>query len=578
MSQVLPWQSASYIPSSIPGMVMRPELATQLQTLPPDPPVSYGTLFADISTATFSNGAVFTDTVFCPDPASDKLLCGNLVGVAVDPTAILNLNNLAVPCNQIKNIVVWMKGTKREGDFLTTPYPIWIYLGIGGFTKYAQTTFLLPADGEWHPLIVNTSQFGINGGFSWDSSELVDRIRIKPIDMSQQGNYGYNAPNVGESVLIGQVRYNPWSQPYFIVRFDDSINDVLYPNPTVNFPLPDGTPAPVGGWSGLKLLQHYGFRGTCFHLTKRIGTSNNVSTFLTWQDLKTLADQGWANCFQTHCDPINTVNDGIRLLGPSGYVAKNVASVDTSGNTITASVAHNMPQRGTYSVYPVMFAGSALPAPLVINKVYWAIGTTATAFQLFPTEQDAINNTNVIDITTTGTPASFTFRNGLSANDYSQYTADLTIGMKLLADHGFAEESKYWALNQGATDGEVMRAAMDNGVKAVFGVYRGTTLSYFLPGYPHCEFNGTNPALEWKAIMKVPQGRQTDAQIGVLTEADIRGYVDAICESGGIGMNYHHRLTNGNGPQLAWLLDQLKLRSDQGKIKVVTAPEIPMNF
>jgi hypothetical protein len=546
---------------------------------PKDLTKSYGTLITAWAGATYANGGLQVDSDACPDSAAYSYVLAKLPGKDTDPVATVTVTGLSIVCNTVNDLVIWAKATARAGDVITTAMPLQVYLGVGGFTKNANITALAPADGLWHPLLLNKFNFTQAGGFLFTSSDVITQIRIKPIDVAQDAAYGYDTPKAtgNESITLGPVRYNPTSRAKFMIRFDDSIGDLAQPVVTNTFSLPDGTVAPAAGWSALTLLNHYGFRASCFHLPRRIGTSNSIVTHATWDDLKILANAGWDNCFQSYFDPANSsFNDGIRLLGPDGYAARTVASVNTTSNTITASAVHGIFTLGGYAGYPIVFSGTSLPAPLVTGKVYWAVATTTTAFALYPTEVDAINNTNVIDITTTGTAANFTFRYGFARNDYTRYAEDIELGRRLLIDNGYEEESKYWAVNQGASDGEVMKAAVAAGIKAVFGIYKGATPSFFFGQYPHTENNGTNPALDWKAIMKIVGGIQTDAGSGVVTATDARNYVDSVVAAGGWGQNYHHRITNLNGPVLAALLDQLKIKSDAGLIDVVTATELPL--
>jgi hypothetical protein len=546
--------------------------------IPKDLTKSYGTLITNWSSATYANGGLQLDSEGCPDSAAYAILLAKLPGKDADPVANVTTTGLSIVCNTVRDIVVWAKATVRGGDEIASAMPFQVYLGVGGFTKEAHIIALLPADGEWHPLLLNKFNFTQAGGFLFTSSDVIDRIRIKPTDVSQDAALGYSTPKASgnESILLGPVRYNPTSRAKFMIRFDDSIGDLVQPVAANTFSLPDGTPAPASGWSALTLLDHFGFRATCFHLPRRIGTSNNRVTHATWDDLRTLANAGWDNCFQTYFDSVNLQNDGIRLLGPRGFATRSIASADATANTLTAPVAHSIMTSGAYyGGYPVIFSGSGLPAPLVAGKVYWAVATSTTSFILYPTETDSINNTNVIDLTTTGIAANFVFAYGFARNDYSRYAEDIELGRRMLSDNGYEEESRYWAVNQGATDGEVMKAAVAAGMRAVFGTYKGATPSFFFAQYPHTENNGTNPALNWKAIMKIVGGIQTDAVTGV-TSADARNYVDNIVAAGGWGQNYHHRITNVNGPLLAALLDQLKIRSDAGLIDVVTATELPL--
>ena len=546
---------------------------------PKDLTKSFGTLLTAWSGAAYANGGLQIDSEACPDSAASTILLAKLPGKDADPVTTATVTGLSIVCNTLNDIVVWAKATVRAGDEIATAMPFQVYLGVGGFTKNASTTALVPADGKWHALLLNKFNFAQAGGFLFASSDIITQIRVKPIDVSQDAAYGYNTPKAtgNESIIIGPVRYNPTSRAKFMVRFDDSIGDLAQPAATSTFSLPDGTTAPAAGWSALTLLDHYGFRASVFHLPRRIGTSNSLVTHATWADLRTLANAGWDNCFQSYFDPLDGASRGIRLLGPQGYAARTVASVDTGANSITASATHNILTLGsTYSGYPVVFSGTNLPSPLIVGKVYWAVGISSTAFTLYPTEADSINNTKIIDLATTGTAANFTFSYGFARNDYTRYAEDIELGRRLLIDNGYEEESKYWALNQGATDGEVMKAAKAAGVKAVFGAYRGSSPSFFFGQYPHTENNGTNPALNWKAIMKIVGGIQTDAAGGAVTATDARNYVNSVVAAGGWGQNFHHRITNDNGPILAALLDQLKIKSDAGLIDVVTATELPL--
>lgn len=538
---------------------------------------SYGDLISNwTGSVTFGGVGVLDDSNPCPDKAQVSMLNAKYPGVAVDPAGNSTVTGLNIPCNTVENVVVWMKGTARGGDQIAQAYPFYVYLGVGGFTKNANLIALLPPDGEWHPLIMNKNNFGTAGGFSFDSADIITTIRVRPTDPSQNGTVGYNTATTGEVNICGPIRLNPRARPKLVIRFDDSINDLVQPNPTVNFTLPDGTTAPSQGWSALTLLSHYGFRGSCFHLPRRIGTSNNIRTHATWDDLKVLKQNGWANCFQSYYDPLDTANNGIRLLGPFGYAARSIASVDAAADTITATIATSIPLATTvYGGYPILFSGTNLPAPLVINKIYWAAGVSATAFKLYPTELDAINGTNIIDLTTTGTAANFTYRYGFSANDYTKYTEDWTLGMRLLTDNGYGDDAKFLALNQGATDGNVMTLAPSSGIKAIFGTYKGSTPGWFMAAYPWTENGGTNPALNWKKIMRLPAALQTDSA-GLISAQNARDYVDSVVAQGSWGMNYHHVLTNPNGACLAAYLDQAKMHSDAGRLDVITAPELPL--
>lgn len=73
-------------------------------------------------------------------------------------------------------------------------------------------------------------------------------------------------------------------------------------------------------------------------------------------------------------------------------------TVDTGTNVLTTGSAH-----GYTTMDPVTVASTTtLPAPLLNTNYYFARSTGASTLTLHPTQADATNNTNIIDITTVG--------------------------------------------------------------------------------------------------------------------------------------------------------------------------------
>ena len=435
--------------------------------------------------------------------------------------------------------------------------------------KYLGCTVAIPNDGKWHLVFVPKGSLSAVGGFVVGT----DTIQSFGVQDRYSGSIGYPGMLYNtEELQLGQFYLNPYSRPKFLIRFDDSLDDCLVDSATF---AADGL---TQAWNCHSLLARYGFgdKGSLFHLTRRIGTSNATKTFLSAAQMATLAGYGWSHCLQTHQDPVDSANSGAMLMGVLGYTDHTVASVDTSANTITASSAHNISSGTVYWGYPIIFSGTNLPAPLDTATIYWARYSSSTAFTLHPTENDAIANTNTIDLTTTGTAANFTYRYAYSANGSSVIQADLENGIAALTALGYADTARIWAPNQGALNTETRSALIAAGIEIVLGIGR-TGSSYNTPAVRHVHMEtlgssvGVSSAQVTDSTLTVPSAIQTD---GVATAQNARDYVDAVIAHGGIGSNYHHSLSASNGPVLAAYLDQLRLRSAEGACDVVTAKEL----
>jgi len=533
---------------------------------------SKGTLIGSWEGAVYSSSPPAGPAFQLRAPDENANGCANLIGNAADGV-YAEMNSLSISTDVFTGLGVWVKGPVRSTDYAPDMTLLRVYLGVGGYTKQINAMITIPADGAWHFVFLTKYQFATAGGFSY--GDVADRLRIRVGDASDASGAGVTRLGAGENAYIGPVYMNTRSRPKFMIRIDDGLSDVVVPNPAVDTALPDGTPAPAGGWSHELLLDHYGFKASLFLLTRRIGTSNANKTFLTWDQLNYLRAKGWACCLQTHFDPVDANNNGMRLLGSAGYADRSVASVDTAANTITASVAHAISPNPTYWGYPVLFTGTTLPAPLVTTAMYWARYVSATAFTLHPTENDAIAGTNVIDITTTGTPANYKFHYGVAAPDYTGALNDFQSGMATLAAHGFVAESKHCAVNQGSFNFEIAKAAKAAGITHVYGALYNTIGKIHLGNAsPIAETTGTYPIPPQIPEMRIMGGIQTDA--GGMTQEDSKTFVDACVADGGWSMNFHHALTNPNVLVLGALLARLKQQSDAGAIDVVVATDLSL--
>lgn len=93
-----------------------------------------------------------------------------------------------------------------------------------------------------------------------------------------------------------------------------------------------------------------------------------------------------------------TVGRAIASAG-TATLSQSVTNVDTGTDTMTIGTADGI----IYNATPVTFTTTGtLPSPLLTATTYYARVVTTTTFQLYPTLVDAVNGTNLIDLTTAG--------------------------------------------------------------------------------------------------------------------------------------------------------------------------------
>lgn len=483
------------------------------------------------------------------------------------PYAVQAARNAPIDSTAIRGVLVQVKTPLRPE---VSHIPFRVKLAADNTdTKWLGATFLAPADGQEHWIAIPAGYFVAIGGFL-AGTDTITHVRIE--DRNDVANLGYAGLQPSETAYVGAVYLNPKGRSKAIIRFDDSLTDLA--NPTATFS-GDGTSQ---AWSCLSLLRRYGMRGTTWNLTRRIGTSNSGKTFATWAELRALQSEGWDICLQSHADTVDVLSggQGARLLGPYGYTLRSVASVDTGANTATASAAHSIGTSNSYWGYPIVFAGTDLPSPLVAGVTYWARATSTTAFTLHATENESIANTGVIDLTTTGTAANFSFRYSGSQNDSSAILADYNTGRDLLIANGInPNTASMVALNQGAWDTYVVEALAAGGYDFVWGIEGGaggaSSQSRIAVGESACpNARGNTCASSW---LTLPSAIQTDGS-GSPNAATIRAYVQEQVRVGAIFGNYHHALSAGNGVQLDAYLDELRIQQAAGALDICTASEV----
>jgi hypothetical protein len=485
--------------------------------------------------------------------------CAKLVGTSGSrPTVTSPIIGTAAASTNFFGVLIQCKMPFRSGR---QHIPLRVRLSLDGTAgNTALGSFSCPADGVEHWIVLGAQNFSVNGTFVIGTSTIT---HVYVEDRNDIANLGWDGLQPGEVGYIGQVYLNPKGRAKAIIRFDDSLQDLDTAAATFTG---DGVSQ---AWSCASLLKRYGYRGSTFNLSKRIGVNNAGASFVTWARLQALYAEGWDHCVQAHADPADALNSGARLLGPLGFALRAVASVDASANTVTSAATHGI-SNGGYWGYPITFSGTDLPAPLVAGVEYWTRYSSTTAFTLHPTELDSIANSNVIDITTTGTAANFFWRYSGSANDGSAIAADYARCRGLLIANGMPRGANIIALNQGAYDRSVVEAL--DGYDLVLGILGGSGATASLGRSALGEGAASGIAgFIGGTFLSMASAIQTD---GAPNAATIRAYVQAQCAAGVIFSNYHHNLTAGNGVQLDAYLDELRIQNAAGAVDICTVSEV----
>ncbi len=484
------------------------------------------------------------------------------------PSVVIPVIGAPVATTAFRGVLMQIKCPARSGDSFV-PFQIRLCSDATP-TKYFAQSFTVPADGLEHWIALPLFGGAASGGFVAGTDTIT---HIQLLDRDDVAVLGEPGLQPGESAYIGAIYLNPKGRAKAVIRFDDSLYDLV----TATATFAGGPAGTTQAWSCASLLEAWGFVGSCFHLTRRIGTSNALKTFVTWSDIATLATKGWTHHTQTHSDPGSSNNKGTTLLGPYGYSGlPAISAVDTSANTITTAAAHNILQ-SYYGGFPFVLYGTDLPAPLVAGTAYWARYSTSTAFTAHATEADCVANTGVIDLTTTGTIGNFGWRFSGSANDSSAILNDYNTCRSALIANGIpAYDASIVAFNQGAYDRSVVRAVRDGGYKALgIEASQGATSSagrFALgeSGYPGGFIGSSRDCIMASTWYTLPHAIQTD---GAPTATTIRQFVQQAVANGLIIQNYHHGLSPTTGPQLDAYLSELSIQQAAGLLDVVTATE-----
>ena len=404
--------------------------------------------------------------------------------------------------------------------------------------------------------------------------------------------YGGTVNRVGmqanDTVEVGPVYANTAGKPFLFVRGDDIARDQYVARQTIAAPfvgtsgvtIPANTPL-----SMMQIVEAFGLKLSLFILPTYIGKTGGCAL----SDLMAMQARGHLIAFQTYYNPIDSANEGMRLLGPQGFNLKqnvygSISAVTPGTDLLTTANAHRITRAigGTGQLnqgYPVVFFGTNLPAPLVIDRVYWLRESGANDFFVHNTETESCAAQNPIDITTTGTLGNFDYRWAYSAADESRVVADIRNGQALMRDAGLTGY-KHIALNQGAIDVTVEEALMqllDTGELLSVSLILasgGAAAATFMPRHSVSFTSGGigvvgvgSQGTTISDVVTVAIALQTDSGADITNTGTnlIAPYVDALVAQGAIGANYHHGMANAiSMTNIISFCDRIKLRVDNG--------------
>jgi hypothetical protein len=368
------------------------------------------------------------------------------------------------------------------------------------------------------------------------------------------------AMQAGDSVQFGALYRDPVSKAFLGVSFDDGTKHQVEATTqlTTDFVGISGITVPAGFYSMCDLAERFGLRSTLFVLTRHVGQPGG---FATVAQLLAMQARGHLIALQTHANPLDGNNAGMRLLGPYGYYVQDFVygsvAGDSANNKLTTGSAHKVIRVNSGGLYgdqgyPVQMFGTNLPAPLDTVTKYWLAELNANDLRVYLTEADSMAGTNPVVLTSNGTNGNWGYRYWGSAPDSSAILADFRAGQALLQQWGF-NGWRHLALNQGGWDAHVEEACRilqeEGSLLTVRGTQgnTGAASASFFPRSPAGYFGGavgsaTNTQLgtSLSEVFNLPVALDTDAAVQATSQA----YVQAICAAGAIGFSYHHHQAN----------------------------------
>lgn len=389
------------------------------------------------------------------------------------------------------------------------------------------------------------------------------------------------AMQAGDTVQVGAVFKNPVAKGFFFPRFDDGTVDQVVRRTTMatDFIGSSGVTVPAGQYSMCELAEAFGLRATLYILTRHVGQQGG---FATVAQLLAAQSRGHLIAFQSHANPIDGNNAGLRLLGPYGYDLASFVygSVSASSATsrLTTTAAHKAIVVNTGGVfgdqgYPVQLYGTSLPGGLDTTTKYWLYPVDATTLSLHLTEADSMTGANPVAISSNGGAGTWGYRYWGSAPDGSAILQDFRTGQALMQQWGL-NGWRHYAPNQGGWDAHIEAAVMTlmdegnmltvNGTQGNGGAGSASFIPRSAVGYVAGGLGTASTAqfaTSMSDVFNLPVSGDTDA----MSEATGADFVRTLYSLGGVGSNYHHHQnSSAKMRQQCAVYDAAKLCVDQG--------------
>lgn len=261
----------------------------------------------------------------------------------------LNVGNL--PFVPIVSVGLWARNpTKRVLSFE-------LQIFENGAARSLRCNFACrPTGNQWIFLTAPVNNFLSNTIVSPDAYRFV-RATQTAVD--------FNAWDAGNVLDIGPVHLNARARPKFMIITDDSRTG----NVVNGGGFPTGYPASGGNF--LSIVSAYGFKGSASIITSLVGTGGGN---MTWDQIATLADAGWAIINHGTIDHQGSGSQGMTYLSSAEMTADILAAASELRRRGYAATANffALPQ-GAWNT-DLMFAAQAAGVQCTIG-----IGNTTLA-------------------------------------------------------------------------------------------------------------------------------------------------------------------------------------------------------
>lgn len=314
--------------------------------------------------------------------------------------------------------------------------------------------------------------------YSFDARDCVIR----------SGNAGDAYPSAWTTLLSGTVESIELTFEKVIVRLKDKQFTLEKPACPNTYAGSNSLPAGVEGVAGdIKGRRKPKLYGKAYNFSPPLVNTSNLVYQLsdaTMQSIEAVYDQGVAL----------TAGVATRLTPMAAGVTSVTFTAVAATDILTTGSAH-----GYTTADPVTMATTnTLPAPLASTIYYYARSTGASTLTLHPTAADASANTNIVNITDTGTGTHNISNNRTLAGKYDwafdatgsymrlgtsptgQITVDASHGAAA-ANRTVAQLLKQLALDAGVASGDISSAdvtALDTADSSVVGVYLDNDITF----------------------------------------------------------------------------------------------------